>query len=96
MHPAGIPRVVVAGVPKVCTPGEDGFSLPKTVLAIDSPFIAGIPNIVVAKEAYSTDQNPQNLSSFGRLQGLKSDVVYCLLQDKSGNLWLGTIGGGGV
>ena len=73
VHPAGIPRVVTAGVPKVCTPGQDSFSLPKTVPAIDSPFMAGIPEVVIAKEAYSKDQNPQNFSSFGKLQGLKSD-----------------------
>jgi len=49
VHPAGVPRVVIAGVPKVCTPGQDSFSLPKTVPAIDSPFIAGIPEVVIAK-----------------------------------------------
>ena len=90
VHPAGIPRVVKAGVPRVCTPGQDGFSLPKTVPAIDSPFMAGIPEVVIAKEAYTKDQNPQNFSSFGKLQGLKSGNISCLLEDKSGNLWIGT------
>ena len=71
VHPAGIPKVVIAGIPKVCTPGQDSFSLPKTVPAIDSPFIAGIPEVVIAKEAYTKEQNPQNFSSFGKLQGLK-------------------------
>ena len=94
VHPAGIPRVVVAGVPRVCTPGQDSFSLPKILPAIDSPFIAGIPEGVIAKEAYAKDQNPQNFSSFGKLQGLKNDVIYCLLEDKDGNLWFGTNGGG--
>ena len=94
VHPAGIPRVVIAGVPKVCTPGQDSFSLPKTVPAIESPFIAGAPEVVVAKEAYTKDQNPQNFSSFGKLQGLKTSAVFCVLQDKNGNLWFGTQGGG--
>ncbi|MEP6597056.1 MAG: two-component regulator propeller domain-containing protein, partial [Ginsengibacter sp.] len=90
VHPAGIPRVVIAGVPRKCTPGQDSFSLSKKVLAIDSPFIAGIPEVVIAKEAYTKDQNPQNFSSFSKLQGLRSAAISCLLEDKSGNLWIGT------
>ena len=94
VHPAGIPKVVMAGVPKVCSPGQDGFSIPKVVPVIDSPLLAGIPEVVIAKEAYSKDQNPQNFSSFGKLQGLKHGHITCLSEDKSGNLWIGTNGGG--
>src|SRR6185503_4285845 len=78
VHPAGIPKVVTAGVPRVCTPGQDSFSLPKTVPAIDSPFLAGIPEVVIAKEPYTKDQNPYNFSSFSKLQGLRSAAVSCL------------------
>src|SRR5262245_40895870 len=28
VHPAGIPKVVKTDIPKVATPGQDGFSLP--------------------------------------------------------------------
>jgi len=94
VHPAGNPKVVIAGVPIRCRPGQGNFSLPKIVPAIDSPFIAGIPEIVIAKEAYAKDQNRQNFSFFGKLQGLKNSNIYCLAKDKSGNLWLGTSGGG--
>jgi len=94
VHPAGIPKVVIAGVPKVCTPGQDSFSLPKIVPAIDSPFLAGIPEVVIAQNASTKDQNPQNFSSFGKLQGLKHNYISCLYEDKIGNLWFGTLGGG--
>ncbi len=94
VHLAGIPKVVIAGIPKVCTPGQDGYSMPKVVPAIDSPFLAGIPEVVIAKEAYTKGQNPHNFSSFGKLQGLKQNHIFCLLEDKSGNLWFGTLGGG--
>ncbi|WP_373496362.1 two-component regulator propeller domain-containing protein, partial [Aquiflexum sp.] len=94
VYPAGIPKVVVAGVPRVCTPGKDGFSLPPIVPAIDSPFIAGIPEVVIAKEAQTKEQNPHSFSFFSKLQGLKHNEIYCLLQDKIGNLWIGTNGGG--
>ncbi|MBX2959751.1 MAG: SpoIIE family protein phosphatase [Flavobacteriales bacterium] len=91
-----------AGTPSVCTPGQvytehgrsDTFALPKTVPAIDSPFVAGIPEITLAKDAYIKDQNPQNFSTFSKLQGLKHGIIRCMLQDQSGNLWFGTSGGG--
>ena len=94
VHPAGIPRVVIAGVPRVCTPGQDSFSLPITVPAIDSPFTAGIPEVVIAKEGYTKEQNPQNFVSFSKPQGLRDARVACLQEDRSGNLWIGTFGGG--
>jgi len=94
IHLAGNPKIVNAGTPRICTPGQDTFLIPKTVPAIDSPFVAGIPEVVIAKDAYIRDQNPENFSSFSKLQGLKHATINCMLQDKSGNLWFGTYGGG--
>jgi ligand-binding sensor domain-containing protein/serine phosphatase RsbU (regulator of sigma subunit) len=90
IHIAGKPKIVLAGIPRICTPGQDTFLLPKVVPAIDRPFVAGIPEVVLAKDAYSKDLNPQNFSSFGKMQGLKHSFVSCLFQDISGNLWFGT------
>jgi hypothetical protein len=94
VHPAGKPKVVLAGKPRVIVPGTDTFSLPKKVPAIDSPFVAGIPEVTLAKDPHINDNNPQSFSSFSKLQGLKHDVIRYMLQDKSGNLWFGTQGGG--
>jgi len=94
VHRAGSPKVVIAGTPRVCTPGQDSFLLPKTVPVIDSPFPAGIPEMVIAKDAHIGDDNPYSFSSFGELHGLKRNEVNCLLQDNSGNIWFGTFGGG--
>jgi len=94
IHLAGKPKIILAGTPRICTPGQDTFLLPKTVPAIDSPFVAGIPEVVIAKDAYTRDQNPENFSSFSKLQGLKHGNINCMLEDKSGNLWFGTYGGG--
>jgi len=93
VHPVGIPKIVISGKPRIVTPGQDTFSLPKIVPAIDSPFVAGIPEVVIAKDPYTKDQNPQNFSSFSKLQGLKHSNIRCMLQDKSGNIWFGTDGG---
>ena len=94
IHLAGIPKTVIAGTPKICTPGKDIFPLPKVAQAINRPFIAGIPEVVIAKDAGSKDQNSQNFSSFTTLEGLKADAILCMLQDKNGNIWFGTWAGG--
>ena len=92
--PVGVPEVVMAGKPEIFIPGKDSFLLPKTVSAIDSPYVAGIPEMVLAKDAYIKDNNPQNFSSFTKLQGLKANNIFCIMQDNNGNLWFGTGGGG--
>lgn len=94
VHPVGKSQVVAAGMPKVATPGQDSFSLPKIVPAIDSPFVAGLPKIVPAKEVAGIDPNPENFSAFNKLQGLGYTSISAILADKSGNLWFGTGGGG--
>jgi ligand-binding sensor domain-containing protein/signal transduction histidine kinase len=94
VHFAGIPKIVLAGKPRICIPGQDTFSLPKTVPAIDTHDVAYVQEIVIAKDAYAKDQNPQNFSSFGKLQGLKNRNISSLLEDRLGNLWFGYFGGG--
>ncbi len=94
VHTAGMPKIFLAGKPRICTPGQDTFILPKTVQAIDTHHVAYVPEIVIAKDAYAKDQNPQNFSSFGKLQGLKNGNISSLLEDKYGNLWFGYWGGG--
>jgi ligand-binding sensor domain-containing protein len=94
MHPAGMPEVLVTGTPKISTPGKDGFLFPKIITAIDSSFVAGIPEMVEAKDAHTKDINPQNFSSFNKFEGLRNGIIHCMKQDSSGNLWFGTGGGG--
>lgn len=94
VHISGNPAIVLADLPQVRTPGTGIFSLPKIIPIVDSHFIAGTPEVVITKDASTKDQNPQNFSSFGKLQGLKHGNINCMLQDKFGNLWLGTAGGG--
>jgi len=100
IHIAGKPKIIIAGTPRIITPGTDTFPLPKTTpLSFGEgqgvrSVVAGIPEVVIAKDPYIRDNNPQNFSSFSKLQGLKHDVIRCMLQDQSGNLWFGTNGGG--
>jgi len=94
VHAAGEPRVVEVGAPRVCIPGQDTFAMPLVVSAIDSPFIAGVPEVVIAKDRAVKDQNAHGFSTYSKLQGLKHTGVRGMLQDKSGNIWFATYGGG--
>ena len=94
IHIAIATNIHLAGTPRVCTPGTDTFLLPKKVPATDSAFVAGIPEVTLAKDPHINDNNPHSFSSFGKLQGFKHNVITCMLQDKSENLWFGTFGGG--
>ena len=91
---AGQPTIILAGNPRINTPGQDSFLIPKTVTAIDKPFLGGMPIVEKAKDAYIKDQNPQNFSTFGKHQGLNYNSIHCQLQDISGNIWFCTYGGG--
>ncbi len=94
VHIAGEPTVIPVGTPRVCTPGTDTFSTPKTVPAKGKVVPAGIPEVVIAKDAASKDVNPANFCFYKTLQGLKNNNVRGMLQDKTGNLWFGTYGWG--
>ena len=94
VHPAGTPKILLAGIPRIVIPGHGGYLLPKKVSASASHIVVGTPEVVIAQDATSKDQNPKNLSSFGKLQGLKHGLINCMLEDKDGNLWFGTDGGG--
>jgi len=93
VHPVGNPKVVAVGVPKIGTPGQDSFLLPKIVPAIDNPVVAGLPKVMPAEEVSSIDPNPQNFSAFNKLQGLQHGIQ-SIIADKNGNLWFGTVRGG--
>jgi two-component system, sensor histidine kinase ChiS len=75
-------------------PGSGNFANPKSFTAQSIKVPVGIPEVVLAKDRGSKDQNPFNFSSFGKLQGLKHNVINCITQDSKGNLWFGSYGGG--
>ena len=87
VKPAGKPEITLAGVPEIRTPGQDGYTIPREIISTDHTFLSGIPEIVIAKDAYSKDINPYSLTAFGTIQGLKHNQIRCLIQDRNGNLW---------
>ena len=81
------PSKSIAGVPQVCTPGQNGFSTPIRITATGVTFFSGNPEMVVAKDPSSKDINPHGFFSFGTIQGLKTNQIRSLHQDHHGNLW---------
>lgn len=94
MSPVGQPIIVHAGAPKICTPGRDGFALPMIVAVVDSPSKAGVPEVTLAKDPQMKDNNPASFSVFKVLQGLKTNMIFPIIQDRAGNLWIGCYEGG--
>jgi ligand-binding sensor domain-containing protein len=94
VYPVGVCRSKPAGVPVLCTPGNDTFKLPVIVSAINKTFPAGIPEITKAKEPNIKDNNPAGISSFKVLQGLKTNNIFPMMQDKAGNIWISSWEGG--
>lgn len=52
------------------------------------------PKTVVALLPGMREQNPIGFKFFDISQGLNSSYISCMLQDKNGNIWFGTKGGG--
>ncbi len=94
VFPAKATRVVPAGSPKLLLPPGESFKDARVVPAIDSPFIAGPPEIILVKDLFRKQNNPETFSSITAMHGLNSNEISSLCQDKAGNLWIGAWWGG--
>ncbi|MCH8486015.1 MAG: GHKL domain-containing protein [Candidatus Cyclonatronum sp.] len=89
IYQSGIPDVITATAPAELGLADEG----EHVEATHTTIRAGLPETVIARDMASRDHNPANISSFGKLQGLRQNNVVTLTQDNYGNLWFGTAGG---
>ena len=94
VFPAKVKRIFPAGSPKRYIENGERFTLPKIVTAIDSPFLAGQPEIILLKDPTIKEKNPESFSSIKAIHGLNSNEISSLCQDKAGNLWIGAWWGG--
>jgi len=76
--------------PQARIPGKEPYALPVTRQIGITPLQADKPEVVMAKEMRSKDQNPANFSIFSKLQGLRHNEITTCFEDHSGNLWIGT------
>lgn len=93
-HIAGLPTIKKAGNPRIIELGKDSFKLPTPIPLKDSFIVVGVPEVTIAKDMAIKDHNPQSFSTYKKLQGLKHSNIKCLTEDRFGNLWMGTNGGG--
>ncbi|MBS4013121.1 MAG: response regulator [Bacteroidetes bacterium] len=78
-----------AGKPEINTPGENGYKTPLSIPTIHRKSIAGTPEIIESKEPYFKERNSQSFKFYTRLQRLMHDDISSIIQDRSGNLWIG-------
>ncbi len=90
IFPAGDSQVLKMKKPVINTPGQNGLDIPREIPVTDLRQLCKAPATVLARDAYSKEINPQNFSSFSKLQGLRHDQVRSIAQDKTGKIWLGT------
>jgi signal transduction histidine kinase/ligand-binding sensor domain-containing protein/class 3 adenylate cyclase len=96
VHPIGHPIKIPVNEVQLLhnQPGKGGYLLPKSSPAKGDTSSIGQPDIVVAKDRLGKDQNPFNFSAFSKMQGLKHNLISCIIQDSRSNLWFSTVGGG--
>jgi two-component system, sensor histidine kinase ChiS len=86
------PRIVEAGAPEII----EIQSMKPPVIIKAEPLIvrAGIPAHTEAREPMIKFINPYSFSFYTRTQGLNQDDISAIVQDRAGNLWIGTYGAG--
>ena len=91
---ASKPQTIFKESPILQTPGHGKFLAAQAVLAKGSKKLAGMPEVVLAKDPASRDINSANFSYYKTLQGIKNNTIRCMAEDSIGNIWMGTNGGG--
>ncbi len=92
-HATPSPQATSMGEAEVAVPGQAPYIFPKVVAVRDSLFQVGQPENTLSKDMARKEQNRAGFSYLSKLQGLKHNKVNCIMEDRSGNLWLGTDGG---
>jgi hypothetical protein len=78
-HPTGNPKMVTAGRPKPIVPGTDTFLAPRKIPVVCQPIIGELPETYVAKGMSYKSTDPYSFASFGKLHGLRNNIVTSLL-----------------
>jgi len=90
IHPAKKPEIFTPSEPAIKVYIGSKQGLQGSVVAIGKTVFCKAPEMVLVKEPYVRDINPLNFSNFSKLQGLRHDQLRSIIQDKMGNIWLGT------
>jgi ligand-binding sensor domain-containing protein/signal transduction histidine kinase len=93
--PATVTATIPAGYPKLVIPNGK-YESPRVVRAVDSPYAAKPPEIITMQSTNFSENNRGMFSVIKAKDGLHSDEISSLMQDKNGNLWIGEWWGGGI
>lgn len=75
-------------------PGTEPYLPAEKTPATPEQVSLGLPDIMELKDAHIKENNPYSFNSYSKIQGLSHDDITCFAEDKLGNIWMGTSGGG--
>lgn len=95
MVPDSIPsfKIDTTTIEKI-TLGNNNVPYPNTNTPVAKPFLAGVPEVIEAKDIVFKDNNSGNFGYYSTQQGLNANTVLEMREDKIGNLWMSTWNGG--
>ncbi len=88
------PMRIAATEPQIRTPGQGIYKLPEKIEAKPQYGTIPSPEKIRLKEPISIGENPYSFMTHTKVQGLSHDNVFSFCEDESGNMWIGTFGGG--
>lgn len=88
------PKVVKVGKARSISLGEDTFLLPKKLPSIKHSVLVKHPKSVLALPMRMKDLAALNMRYLDVDQGMNSSYIFSIIEDRRGNLWFGTWGGG--
>lgn len=90
---AAKPKIILSNLSRKISVIDNSTIHPLNIPAIRNKNLQGIPEVVVAKDPFIRDRNPQNFCTYAKQQGLKNSFILCMIQDKIGNIWFSTYAG---
>lgn len=91
---AGTPVITSAGRPMVLAAGADTLAMPEVVTGHDTANHGRQPKPVVSLPFRMKDAARTNIQYLDVDQGMRSSYIWDVFEDKNGNMWLATDGGG--
>lgn len=91
---AGKPYVVAIDTSHIISLGTDTFIEPTTFTTTSIPFIAKQPKPVASLPLRMKDAATCNIQYLDVDQGMNSSYILAITEDKNGNLWFASYGGG--
>lgn len=94
IHLLPVSQSVPAGTPRIITPGTDTFALPEVQPAAGHTVTARQPQPVASLPLRMKDAAACNIQYLDVDQGMNSSYIWDIFEDRYGNLWFATDGGG--